>query len=193
MRPDSFATAEIDPESRLFAGPDWPVRRPRTGEAAGLAAFMRRTFLQAYGDCGSREDVAALVAASFAPALQAQELADARLLTLTVGGPGVYAGYAQLDLRAAAPVEVEGAPALELRRFYVDRAFHGEGVAAELMQRVRDAARGQGARVLWLKVWQEAAPAIRFYRKQGFAIVGSERVSVGAGARTDWVMQGEVG
>jgi diamine N-acetyltransferase len=188
MRPDCPAAAASDPDLGLFHSPEWPIRQARTGEAAGLSAFMAHTFRQAYGECAARDEVETFLAAQFAPSLQAQELADPELLTITAGGPGVYAGYAQLGLSDAAPAGVDCLPAVQLRRFYVDRSFHGEGIAAELMHQVRIAARLRGARGLWLQVWQQAAPAVRFYRKQGFAIVGLADFRVGEQRLTDWLM-----
>lgn len=188
MRPDCLPAAASDSDLGLFDNPEWPIRRARTGEAAGLSAFMAHTFLQAYGDCAARDELESYLGSRFAPSLQAQELADPNLLTFTAGGPGVYAGYAQLGLADAAPDGVDCLPALQLRRFYVDRAFHGEGIAAELMHQIRIAARVRGARGLWLQVWQQAAQAVRFYRKQGFAIVGLAEFPVGERRLTDWVM-----
>jgi ribosomal protein S18 acetylase RimI-like enzyme len=127
------------------------------------------------------------LARSYGVRQQAAELADATITTLLVEVEGSPAGYAQL--RTSQPPDcVRGAAPLELWRFYVDRMWQGRGIARALMERVETDARQRGARTLWLGVWERNERAMAFYRKCGFADVGSQFYLVGSDRQTDRVM-----
>jgi ribosomal protein S18 acetylase RimI-like enzyme len=83
---------------------------------------------------------------------------------------------------------VPGNDRLELSRFYVDRPWHGRGVAQALMTAtVREAAR-RGGETLWLGVWERNPRGIAFYRKCGFADVGTQTFVLGSDPQNDRVM-----
>ena len=165
-----------------------PVRvRPATvDDAARLADVARRLFHDTFAADNRPEDMAAYEAATYSPALQRAEIADPAGLVLVAELGDAWAGYAHLG-GGEPPPGVAG-PALELRRFYVDPAWHGRGVAQALMAAVRAAARERGARSLWLGVWERNPRAIAFYAKCGFADVGSQPFTLGADVQTDRVM-----
>jgi ribosomal protein S18 acetylase RimI-like enzyme len=77
---------------------------------------------------------------------------------------------------------------LELKRLYVARACHGQGVAQALMDAALDAARARGAQTMWLGVWERNPRAVAFYRKYGFTRVGEHTFMLGTDAQTDWVL-----
>jgi ribosomal protein S18 acetylase RimI-like enzyme len=77
---------------------------------------------------------------------------------------------------------------MEVWRFYVDRPWHGQGVAQALMAALRRAALARGGRTLWLAVWERNERAKGFYRKAGFLDVGSQPFILGEDHQTDLVM-----
>jgi ribosomal protein S18 acetylase RimI-like enzyme len=77
---------------------------------------------------------------------------------------------------------------VEIRRFYVDRPFHGRGIAQALMRAVEETARTLGGRTLWLGVWERNPRAIAFYSKCGFVDVGQHDFILGTEEQTDRVM-----
>jgi GNAT superfamily N-acetyltransferase len=121
-------------------------------------------------------------------AQQAAELAHPAITTLVASVDGALTGYAQLRL-SRSPACVTAARPLELWRFYVARAWHGRGVAQELMAGAVAAARGRGAASLWLGVWERNRRAQAFYKKSGFVDVGSQTFLVGTDEQTDRVME----
>ncbi len=64
--------------------------------------------------------------------------------------------------------EIKGSSALELKRLYVNAAYHGKGVAQKMMQFYLDHAVSQGYDVGFLGVWEHNMRAQRFYHKYGF-------------------------
>jgi GNAT superfamily N-acetyltransferase len=152
---------------------------------------MTRNFLAAYGDCSTPENIAATVASTTAwtrsagsSATAAPEPAD--------GARGAIAGHAQLRFGGDAPRRCSPARA-EIARFYVDTAFHGRGLAQQMMAEVRRLAAAHGARSLWLSCWQEQ-PAGDPLLRQGRAsrIAGSLVFEVGDDPKDDWLMVAEL-
>jgi ribosomal protein S18 acetylase RimI-like enzyme len=55
---------------------------------------------------------------------------------------------------------------------YVDAAARGRGVGSRLLQELRSRARGLGARTLFVETQNVNLPAVRFYERCGFTLVG---------------------
>jgi GNAT superfamily N-acetyltransferase len=179
------------------------VRPAASADAAALAAFAARTFRETYapphGPCDPA-DVAAYVAAHFGPALQAAELADPAVRVLLAERDGSIAGYAQVrrgarpegvadhaPLPDADPALVAGA-SVELARLYVDRAWHGRGLAALLFQAAREEAAAAGAGALWCSVYQRNPRALAFYRKHGATPIAVATFRMGRELQHDWLL-----
>jgi diamine N-acetyltransferase len=152
---------------------EFTIRIAATADAERLCELAVRTFRDTYAEHNRPENMARYLAAHFSPQKQAEELADPRMVTVLVeAGPQVF-GYAQVR-RGNPPDCVPGTDRLELSRFYVDRPWHGRGVAQALMTATVREATGRGAETLWLGVWERNSRGIAFYRKCGFADVGTQ-------------------
>jgi len=163
------------------------IRRGIVTDASALAELAARTFRETFAADNTPDDIALHIARAYGVEQQARELADPDLVTLLMDIDGDLAGFAQLH-RGAAPACVDGETPIELWRFYVAQAWHGRGLAQQLMQRVESAAAESGARTLWLGVWERNARAIAYYRKSGFTDVGSHVFVVGSDPQTDRIM-----
>ena len=173
----------------------WRVRGVASAEAARLASFAATLFRDAYGVTHPEPVLSEYLAKAFAIARTAETIADPASTMLVIESvDGVWAGYAELHEGAPSAsgtkleVPLPGAAPLEIVRFYVDRQWHGRGVAQALMQSCEVAARERGCDVLWLQAWQEAAQAVRFYRKSGFAIHGTAVFMFGERADADFIL-----
>jgi ribosomal protein S18 acetylase RimI-like enzyme len=169
----------------------WSIRRAEAADAAALAALAERTFRAAFEADNTAEDMAAHAARSYSTDRQAAEIADPQLRTLVAESDGDLVGYAQLK-HGPPPLCVADAAPLELARFYVDAAWHGRGLAQALMRAAVEAAAACGAQTLWLGVWERNPRAIRFYRKVGFAEVGTQIFRLGSDDQQDLVMAAPV-
>ena len=163
------------------------IRRGLPADAAALAAFAARSFADTFGAANDPAHLQAFLDATYGVEQQSRELADVDTATLLATLDGELVAYAQVH-RGEAPACVGAADAVELQRFYVDRAAHGSGVAQRLMQAVCATARGFGAHGLWLGVWERNPRAIAFYAKCGYVDVGSKTFDVGGDRQTDRVM-----
>jgi GNAT superfamily N-acetyltransferase len=151
---------------------------------------MTRTFRETYsashhGICRDA-DVEAYIAAHFGVERQRADLADPAMWTVLADVDGTLAGYAQIRRGAVAPVDLPGTRPVEVARFYVDRPWHGRGVARALMRSCVELA--PDADPLWLGVFEHNARARAFYAKCGFVPVGRTTFRMGDDVQQDWVL-----
>lgn len=163
------------------------IRTATPADAAALAGLAERTFRDTFGAANTAEDMDLHCRSSYAEAFQRAELGDPGLWTLVAeAGPGL-AGFAQVRWdHAPAHLRLE-APG-EIQRLYVDRAWHGQGVAQALMARCLEGMAARGLRSAWLGVWEHNPRAIAFYRKSGFAVAGAQVFMLGRDPQRDLVM-----
>lgn len=112
------------------------------------------------------------------------------LLHASHGGQTV--GYATLG-PGATPSEVRFARPLELKRFYIDHAWHGHGFGRQLMNAVIDWANEDGWSGLWLGVWEQNPKAIGFYESMGYRRVGTINFQFADDPQTDILMVRQIG
>ena len=167
------------------------IRRGVASDAPALAELAARTFSETFGADTDPADMAAHAAQAYGVAQQGAELADPEVVTLVADAGGRLVAFAQVR-PGPAPACVTESDAIELHRFYVDRPAHGTGLAQRLMAAAFDAARAAGARHVWLGVWERNPRAMAFYRKSGFADVGSHAFVLGSDPQTDRVMVASV-
>lgn len=169
------------------ASPDTLIRRGLVSDAAALARFAASTFVEAFGAETGADDLQAHVAATYRPELQARELADPAVITWLAVQDERIVAYAQVRRNATAPACVVVPDAVEVQRFYADRSARGTGLALRLMEHALAAARELGGRHAWLGVWERNERAMAFYRKAGFAEIGSTYYRVGSDRQNDRV------
>ncbi|HYJ39836.1 MAG TPA: GNAT family N-acetyltransferase [Steroidobacteraceae bacterium] len=168
------------------------IRRAVAADADALAEIGARTFFETFAADNTAADMRLFLESTWRPDLQRAEILDADLDTLLVcDATGAIAGFAQLR-EAHPPAGIAVSAPVELKRFYVDKAWHGRGLALTLMGASELAARARGARELWLGVWERNERAQAFYRKCGFRKVGTTVFVVGTDPQTDNVMLREL-
>jgi diamine N-acetyltransferase len=166
--------------------------RPATiDDAAALSRLAASTFRETFEGENAPEDMARYLAEAFTPEQQAAEITDPASTVLLAeyhgeSGGAELVGYAHL-IAGPVPEAVRGPAVLELKRIYVARAWHGQGVAQALMAAAIEGARARGARTLWLGVWERNPRAVAFYAKYGFTRVGEHTFVLGSDAQTDWL------
>lgn len=167
------------------------IRRATPDDAIALAQAGRTLFLQAYSGMIPAHEMAAYVANNYNETSQVSELSNPMAATLLLESEDKIAGFAHL-LKNPAPVDGVEAD-VELKRIYLDKEWHGTGMAQRLLNEVFAEARLLSAHAVWLAVWEENVRAISFYKKAGFEAVGSFEFRVGSLVQTDVVMRAGTG
>jgi ribosomal protein S18 acetylase RimI-like enzyme len=167
--------------------PSFLIRRAEPGDAAALAALAARTFFETFAADNRPEDMAAHLASRYGERQQGEQIADPGVVTLVAESGSGLIGYSQVR-RGPSPPCITGEAPVEIWRFYVDRPWHGRGLAHRLMAAARQASRELGGRTLWLSVWERNPRAIAFYAKHGFRDVGAVDFWLGSDRQIDRVM-----
>ena len=162
-------------------------RRGEPADAAALAAFAERTFIDTYAAHNTEQDMKAYLGGAYGVSQQTRELADPAMRTVLAESDHGIVGYAQVRRKEVPPCVTQERP-VEIYRFYVDKRAHGTGVAAQLMDGALDAARDLGGEHAWLGVWERNPRAIAFYTKCGFRDVGTQHFQLGEDRQTDRVL-----
>jgi ribosomal protein S18 acetylase RimI-like enzyme len=181
------------------------IRRASPDDVQALTSLAARLFRETYRDDVPAADLDAFIADGFGEAQQARELADPETVTLLVEHDGEAVGYAQVRRRplpasvSRAPIDGDGgdrpgetAPEAELLRLYLDRRYHGRGIAHPVLREAARFAGDFGARTMWVGVWERNARAVAFYARRGFRQVGTQEFQVGGESHRDLVMATEV-
>lgn len=153
-------------------------RRADAADAGALAEFAARVFVASYEHQLPRAELEALARAWFTFETQHAQLAAADQTTFLAIDADL-AGYARVIIGSRPPSPLTGRAPAELKRIYVDAAWHGQGVAPQLMHLVEAEARDHGCDVLWLLCWAENQRAIAFYLKHGFETFDTAEFAVG--------------
>lgn len=136
------------------------------------------------------------MALSLSPSALLRDLTSAGTWVFAAMIDEQWAGYTHLRL-AAVPAGAHsqhgatagGATPLEIARFYVAREWHGQGVAAGLLNTVLTHAQAERSPTVWLSVWQENARAIAFYEKSQFRCIGTTNFLMGNDLQDDFIME----
>lgn len=168
--------------------PALTIRRATPYDAKTLATLGARIFDQTFAAHNTPEDMRAYLDEAYSEAKCAEEIADPELITLLVEAGDEAVAYAQLHFGPAPPFVTGEAPA-EIKRFYVDHAWHGKGISHALMNECLRIFRERGVQTIWLGVWERNWRAIAFYKKLGFRKVGAQPFLLGKDLQSDDVMQ----
>ncbi len=166
------------------------VRRATTADAQALSSLSAAIFPLGCPANTKPEDLAEYVGQELTVERFRALLEDDRNAILAVDISNKLAGYALISRGSLAP-HMQVPVGLELRKFYIEAAYHGRGVAHALMKEVLAIAANERDATLWLSVFSGNERAISFYKKCGFRIVGTQDFIVGADCQQDYLMQYE--
>lgn len=171
----------------LLSGFDVQVRRAALSDADALSRLAGALFPLGCPPGTGSEDLAAYIDRELNPE-KFLELLEDPMIVISIAAVGdELAGYA-LMARNAAPSALPVSARCELRKFYVDARYHGQGIAGLLMQEVLKIAHEEPDGALWLSVFSENDRAIAFYQKWGFHIAGTQDFWVGSDRQKDYLM-----
>ena len=164
--------------------PTWTIREAGTDDAAALALIGAATFLETFAGILDGDAIVGHCAAQHNEiAYRAHLAVGARAWIAEAQPGGAPIGFALVgkpDLAAAEEGDIE------LKRIYSLSRFHGTGLGTALMAQALEAA--SGCRRLLLGVYARNERALAFYRKQGFADLGTRQFNVGGKLYDDFVL-----
>lgn len=165
------------------------TRKARDDDAPRLARLAEATFRETFGAQNTPKNMDLHCARNYGEKLQRREIACPGLAVLVSESQDELIGFAQLLWGHAIDniASTARSPA-EIHRFYVARAWHGRGVAQQLMAACFRELQARRCDVAWLGVWEHNLRALAFYRKLGFSEVGAHVFHLGEDPQRDLIM-----
>jgi len=152
---------------------DIEFRPAAAADTARLAEFARASFAETYSPSHDADRVRAHCATVLADDRIDRAIASESFLLATLAGRIVgFAQWHPARLPALTDRDLVALHPIELRRFYVEAAAKGRGLAQQLFTQVLTRAVTAGGDVLWLGVYPGNDRARRFYARCGFIEVG---------------------
>ncbi len=164
------------------------IRLACRSDALPLAVLQEQTFRDTYSAANTVEDMNLHCRTYYSAALQEQEILNQAMVTLVCEEDTHLIGFVQL--RWNATTAFDGAKrSIEIQRFYIDKNWHGKGVAQQLMQHALSKAKTLGADYIWLGVWEKNPRALRFYQQFEFVEIGESVFTLGNDPQRDIVVR----
>jgi diamine N-acetyltransferase len=163
------------------------IRQAIHSDAKDLAALAERTFRDTFEAMNSAEDMARHCATNYGEALQLAEIVFPGMQTLVCEQNSQLIAFAQLRWDHI-PSCIVAQRAGEIQRLYVDRPWHGKGIAQKMMAACLREMEARTCDVVWLGVWERNWRAQTFYRKSGFTEAGDHVFMLGTDAQRDIIM-----
>jgi GNAT superfamily N-acetyltransferase len=167
------------------------IIRATKDDAQLLSDLSNVTFIETFRGTCSDDDLIGFIDKCFNENVIASELNDADDLYYIAFVEGFPAGYIRLKENYEDYPAIKKYRALELKRIYVLKEFHGKKIGAALMQFAIEVAKQNQYEVLWLGVWEHNHTAYSFYKKWGFVDTGDTHLfPIGNTPQTDnWLMK----
>jgi ribosomal protein S18 acetylase RimI-like enzyme len=137
-----------------------------------LSEIAKQTFLESHGNCAEPKDVAGYVNEKLSLDIFKQELAEKENIYHILYYNSVAAGYSKVILNEPyTNSEITGITKLE--RLYILKDFYDLKLGLQLFKFNINLAKENHQEGIWLYVWIENQRAVSFYKKCGFAVIGS--------------------
>lgn len=168
------------------------IRMAKLSDAKALANLAEQTFRDTFADTNTAQDMDLHCQNTYSQAIQLAEIKNPEVVTFVAEDSSELVAYAQVRWAEVEPC-VSGSSPGEIHRLYVDRDWHGKGLAPTLMDACLKALKAHGSDVAWLGVWEHNPRAMAFYRKFGFEAVGDHVFPVGNDPQRDVIMMRSLG
>lgn len=155
----------------------------RPEDLSRLQKISRETFVEAFSEDNSEEDMREYLEVAFGEKMQLQEITHPFSLA-----EGKITGYMKLNEQSA-QTEQGFWNTVELQRIYVYEEFKRNGVGKGLMEKAISFAMERRASYLWLGVWENNYPAILFYESFGFEKFSEHIFMLGREAQKDLLLR----
>lgn len=169
----------------------YKIRNASVTDAKQLAELQERTFRDTFEASNDPDDMALHCATSYGVSIQEAEIRHPEMITLVCEKEGDLIAFTQLRWKDVPGVATKSKP-LEIYRLYVDKPWHGKGIAQDLMDFILTLAKQLGSGQVWLGVWENNLRATSFYRKYAFTEVSEHIFMVGSDPQRDIIMMRSV-
>lgn len=160
---------------------DFTLRSPTLADSNSLAQLGRDTFVDAFGNLYSAEDLSSYLDQTHSNDRIAHNIANPNLIYQLIVDrqDDRLLGYCKLSLKSGLDYDPGSARLIELSQFYLRSELFGTGAADQLMAWALDIARQRSCDEIILSVFSENIRAQKFYSRHGFEHIADTVFMVG--------------
>jgi ribosomal protein S18 acetylase RimI-like enzyme len=170
---------------------DIVIRRAGLSDASILSALASETFYDTFTGTCSPGDMDKFLLEYFNLPQVKKELSDPEDYFFIAFLKEDAMGYVRLKEDQSDVQMIDSRNGIELKRLYVKKEYHSEGVGAALTEYALDFALSNKYDTIFLSVWEHNERAKNFYKKFGFKNTGfSHPFPIGSTLQTDeWMIK----
>ena len=155
-------------------------------DVLALSVMARQTFYDTFTGTCTDVDMQGFLDRFYSEEQLGKELLNKNNFFFFAEAGGALVAYLQFMEDYSNFSEIKKWKALELKRIYVLKEFHGKGIAQKLMDFYLNVAAEKKYEVVWLGVWEHNIRAQKFYEKYGFKNSGyTHNFPIGNTPQTD--------
>jgi diamine N-acetyltransferase len=165
------------------------MRRITLRDVPALSVLAKQTFCDTFTGTCTEEDMQDFLERYYNENTLAKEVEDKSMEYFFAMIDEEIVGYLLFADGKEDFAEIHGSTALELKRFYVSKEFHGKGTAHKMMDFFLGHAKAQGYDTAFLGVWEFNHRAQKFYSKFDFKLTNHRHnFPIGKTPQTDVYM-----
>jgi len=137
-----------------------------------LSEIAKLTFLESHGHSANPEDINIYVTENYNHDAFREELSDEKNIYYIIYHDNRIAGYSKIIFDSPySNSQIKNIAKLE--RFYLLKEFYDLKLGLKLFQFNTELSKANNQLGIWLCVWKENKRAVNFYKRVGFAVIGS--------------------
>lgn len=151
-----------------------------------LSVLLKQVYIHTYGQDGVSDEFANFITDKFSEETLTKKIKEHPEGLIVADNKTNLVGVAYLEYNQKSPVgEVFGT---ELSKLYILEWYTGKGIGRQLLSFVEDFLRARKINNLWLWVLDSNERAIRFYKRNGFQIIGKALFKMEVNTYDNFVM-----
>jgi diamine N-acetyltransferase len=162
-------------------------------DVSALSELGATSFVDAFGDLYSAEDLSSFLESAYATNVIAAEIANSDRIYRLAEENGRLVGYCKLGLNGGFDHDFGGRRVLDLKQLYLRGGVTGKGLGSALMDWAVAEARARNYDVVALSVYSGNHDGQRFYARHGFRKVADTYFMVGNQRDDEYLFARELG
>ena len=147
------------------------ILKATANDAELIAQLGKQTFIESHGHSASKTDINAFLLKYYTAKAVAEEFDHPKVEYNLIKYNNTVVGFSKIEL--SSPNEnIIDQNVTKLARIYLLKEFYGQNLGANLFNFNIELSKAKNDKGIWLHVWVENEKAVRFYKKNGFKIVG---------------------
>ncbi|MFI5186811.1 MAG: GNAT family N-acetyltransferase [Chitinophagales bacterium] len=148
------------------------IIRAKEKDSQLLSGIGKTSFIESHGNSAAAAEINSYLDEKFNDEVLKEELSDPKNIYHIIYHDDQPAGYSKIIFNVPhSTIQIKNITKLE--RFYLLRAFYNLNLGLELLRYNIELSKKNNQAGMWLFVWRENHRAVRFYKKNGFIVIGS--------------------